>query len=158
MSAPIAPCLWFPGNAMEAVAFYLSVFDAARVVHVDRFDDEGPKPDAPVVFIEFELNGRTFQAINGDDQFPFNEAVSFSVECADQAEVDRYWDALLADGGKPGPCGWLKDKYGVSWQIVPGMLNQLLRSEDLTKAGRALRAMMQMGKLDAAALQAAYDG
>jgi predicted 3-demethylubiquinone-9 3-methyltransferase (glyoxalase superfamily) len=157
VAAPIAPCLWFPGNAEEAVAFYVSVFDDARVVHVDRFDDEGPKPDAPVVFIEFDLNGRRFQAINGDDRFPFSEAVSFSVECADQAEVDRYWDALTADGGQPGPCGWLKDKYGVSWQIVPTMLNDLLRSDDRVRAGRALRKMMQLGKLDVAELQAAYD-
>ena len=157
MTPPIAPCLWFDGKAEEAVGYYVSVFDNSRVVHVDRFSDVGPDPAAPVVFVEFEINGQPFQAINGGPEFSFSEAVSFAIECADQAEVDRYWDALT-DGGEPSHCGWLKDRYGVSWQIVPRALNELLRDADREKAGRVMRRMLQMTKLNVAELQAAYDG
>ena len=157
MTPPIAPCLWFDGKAEEAVGYYVSVFDNSRVVHVDRFSDVGPDPAAPVVFVEFEINGQPFQAINGGPEFSFSEAVSFAIECADQAEVDRYWDALT-DGGEPSQCGWLKDRYGVSWQIVPRALNELLRDADREKAGRVMRRMLQMTKLNVAELQAAYDG
>jgi predicted 3-demethylubiquinone-9 3-methyltransferase (glyoxalase superfamily) len=157
MTPPIAPCLWFDGKAEEAVGYYVSVFDNSRVVHVDRFSDVGPDPAAPVVFVEFEINGQPFQAINGGPEFSFSEAVSFAIECADQAEVDRYWDALT-DGGEPSQCGWLKDRYGVSWQVVPRALNELLRDADREKAGRVMRRMLQMTKLNVAELQAAYDG
>ena len=157
MTPPIAPCLWFDGKAEEAAGYYVSVFDNSRVVHVDRFSDVGPDPAAPVVFVEFEINGQPFQAINGGPEFSFSEAVSFAIECADQAEVDRYWDALT-DGGEPSQCGWLKDRYGVSWQVVPRALNELLRDADREKAGRVMRRMLQMTKLNVAELQAAYDG
>jgi predicted 3-demethylubiquinone-9 3-methyltransferase (glyoxalase superfamily) len=158
MTQPIAPCLWFDGNAEEAVNYYVSVFKDSKVLHVDRFNDVGPAPDAPVVFIEFQLNGQPFQAINGGPEFSFTEAVSFSIPCANQDEVDDYWDTLTQDGGQPGPCGWLKDKYGVSWQVVPTVLTELLRDADRERAGQVMRRMLQMGKLDVAELQAAYEG
>ena len=158
MTRPITPCLWFDQKAEEAVEFYVSVFKDAKVLDVGRYGEAGPDPEAPVVFIAFQLNGQPFQAINGGPEFTFSEAISFAIECADQAEVDYYWDALTADGGEPGPCGWLKDRYGVSWQVVPRLLYDLLRSEDLTRAGQVMRRMLQMGgKLDVAELQAAYE-
>jgi predicted 3-demethylubiquinone-9 3-methyltransferase (glyoxalase superfamily) len=154
---PIAPCLWFVGNAEEAVNYYVSVFKGARVLHVDRYSDVGPDPAAPVVFIEFELNGQPFQAINGGPEFTFfTEAISLSIACADQAEVDYYWNALT-EGGEPSQCGWLKDRYGVSWQVVPRRLFELLRDPDREKAGRVMRRMLQMSKIDVAELEAAYD-
>jgi predicted 3-demethylubiquinone-9 3-methyltransferase (glyoxalase superfamily) len=158
MTRPIAPCLWFDKNAEEAVEFYVSVFKNSKVNYVLHFTQEGPAPDAPVMFVDFTLNGQPFQAINGGPMFTFSEAISFAIECADQAEVDYYWDALTAGGGEPGPCGWLKDRYGVSWQVVPRLLYDLLQSEDLERAGQVMRKMLQMeGKLDVAELQAAYD-
>lgn len=156
MAQPIAPCLWFDGTAEDAVAYYRSIFKDVKVLHVDRFSDIGPDPDAPVVFIEFEINGQPFQAINGGPEFHFTEAVSFSIECADQAEVDHYWNALTAEG-ETSQCGWLKDKYGVSWQVVPRRLNELLRDADRERAGQVMRRMLEMTKLDVADLQAAYD-
>lgn len=156
MSKPIAPCLWFDANAEEAVNYYVSIFKDSKVLHVDRYSDVGPDPDAPVVFIEFQINGQPFQAINGGPEFTFSEAISFSVECADQAEVDYYWNALTKEG-EESQCGWLKDKYGVSWQIVPTRLEELLRDPDREKAGKVMRRMLQMKKLDVAELQAAYD-
>lgn len=155
MALTIAPCLWFDGNAEEAVNYYVSVFKDSEVCHIGRFSDVGPDPDAPVVFIEFQINGQRFQSVNGGPQFPFTEAVSFAIECADQAEVDYYWDTLT-QGGEPGPCGWLKDKYGVSWQVVPRVLTDLLRDEDRVRAGQVMRQMLRMTKLDIAPLQAAY--
>ena len=156
MTPAIAPCLWFNGTAEEAATFYVSVFPDSRIWHVDRFSDAGPDPDAPVVFIEFEINGRTFQAINGGPEFPHTEAVSFTIACADQTELDHYWDALTA-GGAPGQCGWLKDRFGVSWQVVPTLLDDLLRDPNRERAGQVMRRMLQMTKLDLAPLQAAYD-
>ena len=156
MTRPIAPCLWFDANAEEAVAYYVSVFKDSEILHVDRFNDVGPDPHAPVVFIEFQINGQPFQAINGGPMFTFSEAVSFAIECAEQAEVDYYWDTLT-DGGEPSHCGWLKDRFGVSWQVVPRVLNDLLRDADRERAGRVMRQMLQMTKLDIAPLQAAYD-
>ena len=155
MTQPIAPCLWFDGNAEEAVHYYVSVFKDSRVLHVDRFSDVGPDPDAPVVFIEFQVNGQPFQAVNCEPQFTYTEAGSFAIECADQAEVDYYW-TTLAQGGEPGQCGWLKDRYGVSWQVVPRVLTDLLRDADRQRAGQVMRRMLQMTKLDVAELQAAY--
>jgi predicted 3-demethylubiquinone-9 3-methyltransferase (glyoxalase superfamily) len=150
----IAPCLWFDGNAEEAVAYYVSIFKDSGILHVDRYSDVGPDPDAPVVFIEFQLNGQPFQAINGGPEFTFTEAISLAIPCADQAEVDYYWDALTA-GGEPMACGWTKDKYGVSWQVVPTVLFDLLRDADRERAGRVMRRMLQMSKLDIAELEAA---
>ena len=157
MIQPIAPCLWFDGNAEEAVQFYLSVFPNSRVTHVDRYNEVGPDPDAPVVYIAFELNGQPFGAINGGPAFSFTEAISFAIPCADQAEVDFYWDALLA-GGESMACGWLKDRYGVAWQVVPQRLFDMLRDPDRERAGRAMRCMLEMTKLDVAALEAAFAG
>jgi predicted 3-demethylubiquinone-9 3-methyltransferase (glyoxalase superfamily) len=156
MTQPISPCLWFDGNAEDAVNYYVSVFKDSKIVHVDRFSDVGPDPDAPVVFIEFQINGQPFQAINGGPEFSFSEAVSFSIACANQDEVDYYWDTLT-QGGEPGPCGWLKDKYGVSWQVVPTALTELLRDADRERAGQVMRRMLQMSKLDVAELEAAYE-
>ncbi len=155
VTQPIAPCLWFDGNAEDAVDYYVSVFKDSRVLHVDRFGDDCPDPEAPVVFIEFQINGQPFQAINGGPQFNFTEAVSFAIECANQEEVDTYWDTLTREG-EPSQCGCLKDKYGVSWQVVPRVLNDLLRDPDRVRAGQVMRRMLQMTKLDIAELQAAY--
>jgi predicted 3-demethylubiquinone-9 3-methyltransferase (glyoxalase superfamily) len=157
MPQPIAPCLWFDNNAEEAVNYYVSVFKDSKVVHIDRYSDVGPDPDAPVVFIEFQINGQPFQAINGGPIFTFSEAISFCIECESQDEVDYYWNTLVNDGGEPSQCGWLKDRYGVSWQIVPTVLNALLRDADRVRAGQVMRRMLQMTKLDIAELQAAYD-
>jgi len=156
MSNPIAPCLWFPGNAEEAANYYVSVFKNSRILHIDRFSDVGPDPDAPVVFMEFELNGQPFQAINGGSEFPFTEAVSFSIECENQEEVDHYWNTLV-DGGEESQCGWLKDRYGVSWQIVPKQLNEYLRDDDRVRAGQVMRKMLQQQKIVIAELDAAYN-
>jgi predicted 3-demethylubiquinone-9 3-methyltransferase (glyoxalase superfamily) len=158
MTQPIAPCLWFDSNAEEAVNFYVSVFKDSGVQYVGRFTNEGPAPDAPVMYIDFQINGQPFQAINGGPIFSFTEAISFAIECADQEEVDYYWNALTADGGEPSECGWLKDKYGVSWQVTPRMLTEALRDPDREAAGRVLRRMLQMQKLDVSELQAAFAG
>lgn len=155
MSKPITPCLWFDANAEEAVDYYVSVFKDSRVLHVDRFTDSGPNHDATVVVIDFELTGRPFQAFNGGPMFTFSEAISFVVECADQTEVDYYWNTLTAEG-QESQCGWLKDKYGISWQIVPAALGELLRDPDRAKAGKVMRRLLEMQKLDIAELQAAY--
>ena len=141
----ISPCLWFDGVGRQAADFYVSIFDKSRIVR-----DGG-------MTIVFELDGVRFIALNGGPMFRFNEAVSMSVSCADQAEVDRYWTALC-DGGAPGRCGWLKDRFGLSWQIVPDAMGSLLGGPDAAGARRAMQAMMGMSKLDIAALQRAYDG
>ena len=156
MTQPIAPCLWFDGNAEDAVNYYVSIFKDAKILHADRFTETGPDPNAPVMFIEFEINGRPFQALNGGPEFKFSEAISFAIECADQSEVDYFWNALTKEG-EPSECGWLKDKYGVSWQVVPRVLNELLRDSDRERAGQVMRRMLQMKKLDVAELQAAYN-
>ena len=156
MANPIAPCLWFDGNAEEAVNYYVSVFKDSRIKHIDRFSDVGPDPDAPVVFIEFEINGQPFQAINGANEFSFTEAVSFAIDCDTQDEIDYYWDTFTSEG-EPSQCGWLKDKYGVSWQVVPNMLIDMMRDPDQKRAGQAMRRMLQMTKLDIAELEAAFN-
>ena len=152
----ITPCLWFEANAEEAVRFYTSVFPDSAIdrVHLARADTPGNK-EGDVLFIEFTLAGQRYQAINGGAHEKFNDAISLSVDCADQAEVDRYWAALTADGGRPVQCGWLKDKYGLSWQIVPRRLIELLADPDPAKGKRVMQAMMKMVKLDVAALEAA---
>jgi predicted 3-demethylubiquinone-9 3-methyltransferase (glyoxalase superfamily) len=157
VNQPIAPCLWFDNQAEEAANYYVSVFKNSKIVHVDRFSDVGPDPEAPVVFVEFQINGQPFQAINGGPLFTFSEAISFSIACEDQSQVDFYWDTLIGDGGEPIDCGWLKDKYGVTWQVVPRRLHELLRDPDRERAGQVMRRMLQMKKLDIAELEAAYE-
>jgi predicted 3-demethylubiquinone-9 3-methyltransferase (glyoxalase superfamily) len=153
----IKPCLWFDGNAEEAATFYVSLFPDSRIDEVMRAPADYPSGKAgDVLTVDFTLAGRPYQGLNGGPQFKFTEAVSFSILCEDQAEVDRLWDSLT-DGGEPGPCGWLKDRWGLSWQIVPKLLPKLLADPDRARAGRAMEAMMEMGKLDAAALQRAAD-
>jgi predicted 3-demethylubiquinone-9 3-methyltransferase (glyoxalase superfamily) len=154
----ISPCLWFDGNAEHAARFYVSVFPESRVDHVQRsaVDYPGGKVGG-VILVEFTLAGLSYQALNGGPHDKFNDAISLSVACKDQAEVDRLWDALTADGGKPVQCGWLKDKFGVSWQIVPEELVIMLRDKDPDKSRSVMQAMMQMVKLDVVKLRRAYD-
>jgi predicted 3-demethylubiquinone-9 3-methyltransferase (glyoxalase superfamily) len=150
----ISPCLWFDTEAEEAARFYTSVFPGSRVVDVQHYGSAGPREEGMVMIVEFELGGRRFLALNGGPEFTFNEAVSFEILCDSQEEVDRYWE-LLGEGGEHGPCGWLKDRFGVSWQVVPRRLNELVADPDREKAQRVIAAMLQMRKLDVAALEAA---
>ena len=155
----IIPHLWYAKEAEEAAAFYASVFPDSRVVRVTALPTESPSgPAGSVKIVEFELFGQPFMAITAGPLDNFNHAVSFVVNCDDQAEVDRYWNALLAAGGTAEQCGWLRDRFGLSWQIVPTVLGRLMTDPDRAKAGRAAEAMMKMVKLDAAALQEAFDG
>jgi predicted 3-demethylubiquinone-9 3-methyltransferase (glyoxalase superfamily) len=155
----ITVCLWFDGQAEEAARFYTRLFPDSRVDKVVEAATDNPStPAGAVLTVEFTLAGRPFVGLNGGPDFEFNEAVSFVIDCDDQAEVDRYWDALTADGGSPGVCGWLKDRFGVSWQVVPRQLNEMLESSDRAAAARAMEAMLRMEKLDLAALRDAYDG
>lgn len=154
----ISTCLWFENQAEEAAEYYVSVFDNSRVLDVSRYGEGGPGPAGEAVTAEFEIEGRKFLALNGGTPSNFNESVSFVVDCADQEEVDRYWAALTDGGGAEGQCGWLKDRYGVSWQIVPSVLGSLIDGPDPEGAQRAMQAMLGMRKLDVAALQAAYEG
>jgi predicted 3-demethylubiquinone-9 3-methyltransferase (glyoxalase superfamily) len=152
------PCLWFDGKAEEAATFYTSLLPDSRVDKVWRSPADTPSgPAGMVLTVDFTLGGQHFQGLNGGPDFSFNEAVSFVVECEDQTEVDRLWDALTADGGEPGPCGWLKDRFGLSWQIVPRQLNELVGDPDPERARRAMEAMLEMGKIDVAELQRAAD-
>ena len=154
----ISPCLWFNGDAEAAAKLYTTVFPDSRIVSVDRAPAETPSgPKDMVLTVEFSIAGRTFIALNGGPDFTFNEAISFSIDCEDQAEVDRYWDALIAGGGEPSVCGWLKDRFGVSWQVVPRRLTEMLQSPDREAAGRAMEAMLKMTKIEVAELEQAYD-
>jgi len=155
----ISPCLWFDGCAEEAARFYTTIFPDSRVDHVQRspIDYPGGKV-GDVILVEFTLAGQHYQALNGGPHETFTDAISLSVMCKDQAEVNRYWDALTADGGKAVMCGWLKDKFGVSWQIVPEAMMAMMRDKDRAKSKRAMDAMCQMVKLDVAALRRAFDG
>lgn len=149
----VTPCLWFERNdAEDAAKIYVALFPNSKIV------SSSPGPDGSVLVLEFDLDGRRFMAINGGPHATFNDAVSFSVDCETQGEVDRYWNALTADGGQEVQCGWLKDRWGVSWQIVPRALPRLLGDPDRAKAGRVAQAMMKMVKLDVAALEAAAAG
>ncbi|MGW9290418.1 VOC family protein [Streptomyces albidoflavus] len=150
--------LWFDGQAEQAAAFYTSLFEDGRVLGVERFTEAGPGEPGSVVTVTFRLAGQEFVAINGGPEFTFTEAISLSVDCETQEEVDRYWEALTADGGEEVQCGWLKDKYGLSWQIVPRALVELLASSDREAAARATRAMLEMKKLDIQALRDAAAG
>jgi len=154
----ISPCLWFDGNAEDAAKFYTAIFPNSRIDHVMRSsaDYPGGKSD-DVILVEFTLTGLSYQALNGGPHDAFNDAISLSVSCKDQAEVDRLWDALTADGGKPVQCGWLKDKFGVSWQIVPEEFVTMMRDRDRKKSKRVMEAMMRMVKLDVAKLRKAYE-
>jgi predicted 3-demethylubiquinone-9 3-methyltransferase (glyoxalase superfamily) len=157
MTQKIVPNLWFDTQAEEAAAFYVSVFKNSRIVSVNHYTEAGPREAGMVMTVEFELDGQHFIAINGGPEFTFSEAVSLMISCADQAEIDYYWEHLV-DGGEEGPCGWLKDRYGLSWQVVPGGMDELFADPDKSKATRAMQAMFGMKKLDIAALQAAADG
>lgn len=156
----ITPFLWFDGQAEEAVAYYIETFDNSRIVNTTRYTKDGAqatgRPEGSVMTIAFELDGQSFTAINGGPHFKFNEAVSFVVNCESQEEIDRYWDRLTAGGDERSQqCGWLKDKFGLSWQIVPRRIAELLNHSDAGKAGRVMAAVIQMKKIDLAALERA---
>ncbi|MGH2532922.1 MAG: VOC family protein [Thermomicrobiales bacterium] len=156
MTRKITPYLWFDDNAEAAMNYYVSVFKDAEVLNVSRYGDGGPGPAGSVMTATFRLNGQEFIALNGGPQFTFTEAVSFLIECETQEDVDYYWDKLSA-GGEPGPCGWLKDQFGLSWQVIPTTLFELLQDEDPVKANRVMQAMLQMTKIDVAKLKQAYE-
>jgi predicted 3-demethylubiquinone-9 3-methyltransferase (glyoxalase superfamily) len=152
----ITPCLWFDTQGEEAANFYTSVFKNSRIVDISRYGDAGPRPVGMVMTVTFELDGQEFIALNGGPEFTFNEALSLQVNCADQEEVDYFWDRL-SEGGQPGPCGWLKDKYGVSWQIIPTVLTELISDPDRAKSQRVMAAMLTMGKIEIAELRRAAE-
>jgi predicted 3-demethylubiquinone-9 3-methyltransferase (glyoxalase superfamily) len=143
----ITPCLWFDTEGEEAAKFYTSVFPDSRIVDVARYGSAGPRPEGTVMAVSFELDGQKFVALNGGPQFTFDEAISFQVDCESQEEVDGYWSKLSV-GGEEGPCGWLKDKFGLSWQIVPRRLMELLQNTDKEKAQRVMAAMLEMKKIE----------
>ena len=153
----ITPFLWFDKDAEEAAKFYVSVFPNSKIGSVARYGEAGPGQSGSVMTVEFELNGLRFVALNGGPEFKFTEAVSFVINCETQEEVDDYW-AKLADGGEEGPCGWLKDRYGLSWQVVPTALMELLKDADPEKSQRVMKAMLQMGKIEIEPLRRAYAG
>jgi predicted 3-demethylubiquinone-9 3-methyltransferase (glyoxalase superfamily) len=150
----ITPFLWFDDQAEEAAKFYVSIFQNSKVTDVSYYGEAGPGPSGSVMTVEFELDGQPFIALNGGPEFRFDEAISFAVECETQEELDRYWETL-SDGGEQGPCGWLKDRFGVSWQIVPRVLNELVADPDREKGQRVMAAMLGMRKLEIAALERA---
>jgi len=153
----ITPNLWFDTESEEAANFYCSVFPNSKITTVTHYTDAGPREEGMVLTVEFELDGQPFIAINGGPDFPFTEAISLMVNCADQDEVDYYWEKLC-EGGEEGPCGWLKDKYGLSWQVVPAGFVEMVTNLDKERAARATKAMMGMKKLDLAEVQAAFNG
>ena len=150
----ITPCLWFDAEGEEAAAFYTSIFKNSQILHVTRYGPAGPRPAGMVMTVNFELDGQEFVALNGGPEFTFNEAMSFQVNCESQEEVDELW-TKLSDGGEEGPCGWLKDKYGLSWQVVPTILDGLISDPDPERSQRAMKAMLGMSKIDIAELQRA---
>jgi predicted 3-demethylubiquinone-9 3-methyltransferase (glyoxalase superfamily) len=153
------PCLWFDGQAEEAARFYVGVFPNSTVEEVSPAAADTPSgPKGEVLTVNFTLDGQRFMGLNGGPDFTFNESISFVIQCADQAEVDRYWDTLVAGGGEHGPCGWLKDRFGVSWQVVPTRLLELTGGGDAAGAERAMKAMLQMGKIEIAEIERAYAG
>jgi len=154
----ISPCLWFDGQAEEAAEFYVSLFENSSITGVSRYGEGAPFPEGTALTVTFSLNGSPFQALNGGPHFTFSEAVSFSIPAEGQEQVDHFWDSLIADGGEPSMCGWLKDRFGVSWQVVPTELGELLGDPDPERAGRAMAAMLKMTKIDIAELRAAADG
>ena len=148
------PCLWFDTQAEEAAGFYTSVFANSRILQLTRYGSAGPRPEGMVMTVTFELDGQEFVALNGGPEFSFTEAISFQVDCATQQEVDHFW-SRLAEGGEEGPCGWLKDRYGVSWQVVPTRLTELLSDPDQELSQRVMACMLGMKKLDIASLERA---
>ncbi|MGW2330946.1 VOC family protein [Streptomyces sp. NPDC001700] len=151
-------CLWFDGRAEEAAQHYVSIFKDGKVGRTVRYSEAGPGTPGSVLTVDFEVNGQKFVGLNGGPEFTFNEAISFQIHCADQEEVDYYWNRLLEGGGQELQCGWVKDKFGVSWQVVPDGLIEMIADSDPAKAKRAMDAMMPMVKLDIAALRKAYAG
>ena len=151
------PCLWFDDQAEEAAQLYTSIFPDSKILSVSRYGPDMPKPEGTVLTVNFSLDGQEYLALNGGPEYSFTPAISFQIMCADQAEVDHYWNALT-DGGEPGPCGWLTDRFGVSWQVVPTALPELMNDPDADRARRATQAMMKMGKIDIAELRRAADG
>jgi predicted 3-demethylubiquinone-9 3-methyltransferase (glyoxalase superfamily) len=157
--AKITPCLWFDGVAEEAANFYVSLLPDSHIDSASRAPADNPStPAGAVLVVNFTLAGQQFTSINGGPEFLFTEAISFVIDCRDQEEVDRLWDALTADGGAPGQCGWLKDRYGMSWQIVPRQLGEMLGDPDRERARRAMEAMLRMTRIDIAELRRAFDG
>ena len=152
----ITPFLWFNDNAEEPAKFYVSVFPKSKIVSTARYGKAGPGPAGSVMTVEFELNGQPFIALNGGPQFKFTEAISFTVNCENQEELDKMWDKLLQGGGRPDQCGWLKDKFGLSWQVVPTILPELLQDKDPEKSKRVMEAMLKMVKIDINELEDAY--
>jgi len=152
----ITPCLWFDTQGEEAAEFYTSIFPNSRIVDVARYGEAGPRDAGTVMVVKFELDGQELVALNGGPEFTFDEAISFQIDCADQEEVDRYSEALT-DGGEQGPCGWVKDRFGLSWQVVPTRMIELLLDPDEARAQRAMAAMLEMRKIDIAAVEAAAD-
>jgi predicted 3-demethylubiquinone-9 3-methyltransferase (glyoxalase superfamily) len=153
----IIPCLWFDADGEEAANFYTSLFPNSTILNVSRYGEGGPRAAGTVMTVSFELDGLEFLALNGGPNYTFSEAVSFMVSCADQEEVDRYWEAL-SEGGEEGPCGWLKDRFGLSWQVVPSALPRMLRDPEVARVERVTRAFLRMSKLDIAALERVYEG
>ena len=153
----ITPNLWFDTEALEAAEFYVSVFPNSEVTNVTHYNEAGPREAGMILTVDFELDGQRVTAIHGGPEFHFDEAISLLIDCKDQEEVDYFW-AKLSEGGEEGPCGWVKDRYGLSWQVVPGGMEELLNDPDSERAVRAMTAMLGMRKLDVAALQAAADG
>ncbi len=153
----ITPFLWFDNNAEAAINFYTSIFPNSKVLNVSRYGEAGPGPAGTVMTATIQLEGQEFMLLNGGPQYKFTEAISFFVSCENQAEVDRLWDRLCEGGGQAGPCGWLKDKFGVSWQIIPTALGECLGDPNPKKAQAALQAMLKMSKIDSAALRRARD-
>ena len=158
----ITPCLWFDNKAEEAANFYTSIFKNSKISNITRYGKEGyeihGKEAGTVMTMDFDIEGQKFLALNGGPEFKFNEAISFIVSCKTQKEVDYYWEKLTADGGQESVCGWLKDKYGVSWQIVPEVLSKLVGDPASEKSQRAMKAMLQMKKIDIEGLKKAYEG
>ena len=153
----ITPCLWFDSEAEQAAKFYVAIFKNSRIGKITRYGEDGPRPKGSVMTVEFTLDRVEFVALNAGPQFKFTEAISFSVNCEDQDEIDYFWEKLSADGGSTGPCGWLKDKFGLSWQVSPVVLGDMLADQDAAKSQRVMAAMMEMEKIDIAALKKAYE-
>lgn len=150
----ITPCLWFDTESEEAAAFYTSIFENSRITDVAHYNEAGPRRDGEVMVVAFELNGRPFTALNGGPQFKHSEAISFQIPCDSQEEVDHYWERL-SDGGEEGPCGWVKDRFGVSWQVFPKRMVELFSGSDRDAASRAMAAMLKMRKIDLAQIEEA---
>ncbi len=151
------PCLWFDGQAEQAAEHYIGIFPNSKILGVTRYGPGAPQPEGSVLTVEFSLDGQRYIGLNGGPQFTFSEAISFQILCADQEEIDHYWQRLT-DGGEAGPCGWLKDKFGVSWQVVPSVVTELIQDDDPERAQRVMQALWRMGKIDIGDLLRAAEG